>query len=318
MKPNQKIGLLALIAVILTGTFLFFKLGNNWDYALPKRSYKIAAIVLTGFTIAFATTIFQTITNNRILTPNILGLDSLYMLLQTALLFVFGSSNLTFFNKNVNFFISTAMMVLFSSLLYRLLFRRAGSNLYMLLLMGLILGTFFQSMSSFMQVLIDPSEFLRVQDMMFASFQNIQSDLLVISVIAILGTLIWYRPNMKYLDALSLGRDNAINLGIEVEPLVKKSLFVVAVLISISTALVGPITFLGLLVINLAHQFMKTYQHRYLLASSALFSIIALVGGQLLVERVFQFSTTVSVMINFIGGIYFLYLLLKENRRVRS
>ncbi|WP_044640658.1 iron chelate uptake ABC transporter family permease subunit [Risungbinella massiliensis] len=318
MKPNQKIGLLAITAVILIVTFLFFKLGNNWDYALPKRSYKIAAIVLTGFAIAFATTIFQTITNNRILTPNILGLDSLYMLLQTALLFVVGSSNLTFLNKNVNFFISTAIMILFASLLYQVLFRRAGSHLYLLLLVGLILGTFFQSMSSFMQVLIDPNEFLQIQDKMFASFSNIQSDLLYISVIVIIVTLIWYRPNMKYLDALSLGRDNAINLGIEVEPLIKKSLFVVTVLISISTALVGPITFLGLLVINLAHQFMKTYQHKYLLASSALFGIIALVGGQLLVERVFEYSTTVSVMINFIGGIYFLYLLLKENSSVRS
>lgn len=113
---------------------------------------------------------------------------------------------------------------------------------------------------------------------------------------------------------LSLGKEQAVNLGVDYDFIVKRLLVLVAVLVSISTALVGPITFLGLLVANLAHEFMRTYRHTYLIAGSMLISVIALVGGQLIVERVFTFSTTLSVIINFIGGSYFFYLLLKENR----
>ena len=88
---------------------------------------------------------------------------------------------------------------------------------------------------------------------------------------------------------------------------------IVAILVSVSTALVGPITFLGLLVVNLAREFLNTYEHKYLFIGSSLISIVALLGGQLLIERVFNFSTPISVVINLIGGVYFLYLLLKEN-----
>ncbi len=113
---------------------------------------------------------------------------------------------------------------------------------------------------------------------------------------------------------MSLGRDTAINLGVPYDSIVKKMLVIVAVFISISTALVGPITFFGLIVANLSYQFFKTYKHTTLITGAILMSVIALVGGQWVVERVFTFSTTLSVIINFIGGVYFIYLLLKERK----
>ncbi|MDV5703304.1 iron chelate uptake ABC transporter family permease subunit, partial [Acinetobacter baumannii] len=111
-----------------------------------------------------------------------------------------------------------------------------------------------------------------------------------------------------------LGRDNAVNLGVNYDSLVKKMLILVAVFISVSTALVGPITFFGLIVANLSYQLFGTYKHKILISGAGLISVIALVGGQWVVERVFTFSTTLSVIINFIGGVYFIYLLLKESR----
>ncbi|ERI06686.1 iron chelate uptake ABC transporter family permease subunit [Aneurinibacillus aneurinilyticus] len=314
MKHNAKIGALAAFSVLLIAIFLFIKVGNNWDYVLPRRGLKVLAIVITGSAIAFSTVVFQTITNNRILTPSIMGLDSLYMLIQTFVIFIFGSTNLTVANKNINFVICVGLMVLFSGVLYKVLFKREGQNIYFLLLMGLILGTLFQSLSTFMQVLIDPNEFQIVQDKMFASFNNVNTDLLLIAIIAILGIAIYFSRFIKYLDVLSLGRDQAINLGVDYDYVVKRLLIVIAIFVSISTALVGPITFLGLLVVNVAHEFLKTYQHKYLIFGSVFISIIALVGGQLIVERVFTFSTTLSVIINFIGGVYFIYLLLRERK----
>lgn len=314
MNHRVKIIFLAIFTVLLIAIFIFTKVGNNWDYILPSRGMKILAIILTGGAIAFSTIVFQTITSNRILTPGIIGLDSLYMLVQTFLIFVFGSGNLTIINKNINFILSVGLMVLFTGVLYKVLFKREGQNIYFLLLMGLIFGTLFQSLSTFMQVLIDPNEFQVVQDKMFASFNNINTDLLMIASISVLAITLYFLRFAKYLDVLSLGREQAINLGIDYDHVVKRLLIIIAILISIATALVGPITFLGLLVANVAYEFLKTYKHKYLIVGSIFISIIALIGGQLIVERVFTFSTTLSVIINFIGGVYFIYLLLRENK----
>ncbi|WGU93989.1 iron chelate uptake ABC transporter family permease subunit [Paenibacillus dendritiformis] len=314
MGYKAKTGVLAVLALTLIGLFLFFKLGDNWDYVLPKRTIKVLAIVLTGASIAFATTVFQTITNNRILTPSILGLDSLYMLIQTIVIFVFGSKTLMMMNSNVDFLVSVGLMVVFSGLLFKLIFKGENQNIYFLLLIGIIFGTFFGSMSTFMQVLIDPAEFMIVQDKMFASFNHVNTKLLLMGGVLLLLVTLYFLRFIKYLDVLALGREQAINLGVNYDYVVKRLLFIVTVLISISTALVGPITFLGLLVVNVTYQFLKTYRHSYLIAGSVLISIIALVGGQLIVERIFTFSTTLSVIINFVGGVYFIYLLLKENK----
>ncbi|PLT33953.1 iron chelate uptake ABC transporter family permease subunit [Bacillus sp. V5-8f] len=314
MHKKTKMGILAAIAVILIIIFLFTDMGNYWGYVLPNRSIKILALVLTGAAIAFSTVVFQTITNNRILTPGIIGLDSLYMLIQTFLIFAFGASDLSVMNKSINFLVSVGLMVLFAGVLYKFLFKREGQNIYFLLLVGLVMGTLFQSFSSFMQVIIDPNEFQIIQDRMFASFNNINTDLLILSFVLMVAVFIYFWKFVKFLDVLSLGKEQAINLGVDYNYVVKRLLIVVAILISIATALVGPITFLGLLVVNVAYQFIKTYQHTYLILSSIFISIIALVGGLLIVERVFTFSTTLSVIINFIGGAYFIYLLLKENK----
>ncbi|KAA9020010.1 iron chelate uptake ABC transporter family permease subunit [Niallia endozanthoxylica] len=313
MRNWTKIGILLLATAILIAIFLFTDIKGSWDYVLSKRTEKIAAMVLTGAAIAFSTVVFQTITNNKILTPSIIGLDSLYMLIQTVLIFAFGSMN-SLMSKNINFFISIALMGVFVGILYKIIFKREGNNLYFLLLIGIIFGTFFQSITSFMQVLIDPNEFMRIQDKMFASFNNINGDLLLISFILIILVTLYFLQFAKYLDVISLGKEQAINLGVDYDRIVKRLLIVVAILISISTALVGPITFLGLLVVNVTYQLFNTYKHSFLIFGSILVSIISLVGGQLIVERVFTFSTTLSVIVNFIGGVYFIYLLLKQRK----
>ncbi|MGY3718142.1 iron chelate uptake ABC transporter family permease subunit [Sutcliffiella cohnii] len=315
MQLKWKISGLIIVSVALILTYLFIGLGSNWGYVLPRRGMKILAIVITGGTIAISTVVFQTITNNRILTPSLLGLDNLYILIQTFIIFLFGSTSFLLINKNVNFIISILLMVLFSLVFYKILFKREGNNIYFLLLVGIIFGTLFDSASTFMQVLIDPNEFMVVQDRMFASFNNVQTDLIFIAIGVLVLVGLYFMKFANYLDVLSLGKDEAINLGVDYDYAVKRLLIVIAILVSISTALVGPIIFLGLLVANVSYEFLKTYKHKYLLIGSVFISIIALVGGQLVVERVFTFSTTLSVIINFIGGVYFIYLLLRGTKK---
>ncbi|MBY0121301.1 iron chelate uptake ABC transporter family permease subunit [Bacillus sp. S/N-304-OC-R1] len=314
MRNSIKMIILVVIAILFSGIYLFHELNGSFDYALPRRGIKVLAMVLTGISIAYATVVFQTIAHNRILTPSIMGLDSLYLLGQTFVIFFLGSGHLLVVNRQLNFFLSVVAMIVFALLLYKLLFKSGKRPIYFLLLVGIIIGTFFSSISMFLQVLIDPNEFLRVQDRMFASFNNVNADLVWIAFIIITIVLVIGWRSMNYLDVLSLGRDHAMNLGVPYDQIVKRMLVLVAILISVATALVGPITFFGLIVANLSYQFFKTYKHTILISGAMVMSVIALVGGQWVVERIFTFSTTLSVIINFFGGVYFIYLLLKESR----
>src|SRR5699024_1717856 len=239
-------------------------------YILPRRILKVVAIILTGGAIAFSTTVFMTITNNRILTPSIMGIDQLYILTQTFIIFLFGSRSLVMMNSSLNYLVSIGVMIVFSLVFYRLLFTGERNNIYFLLLIGMILGTFFSSFTSFMQVLIDPNEFMVAQDSMFASINNVNTDLVYLSIILLIGVVIYFLSFYKYLDVLALGQDHAVNLGVPYHYVVKRLLIIVAILISIATALIGPLTFLGLLVVNIAHEFLKTYRHSYIITGSIL------------------------------------------------
>lgn len=314
MRNSTKMLILAVLALLFCGLYLFHGLNGSYDYALPRRAVKVLAMVLTGVAVAYSTVIFQTITHNRILTPSIMGLDSLYILLQTVLVFFFGSASFVLINQQFNFLLSVGAMVLFALLLYYFLFGKGNRPIYFLLLVGIIIGTFFSSISTFLQVMIDPNEFMRVQDKMFASFNNINGELVWWALAILVLTIIIGWRYIRELDVLSLGRETAINLGVSYETIVKLMLILSSVLIAVSTALVGPITFFGLIVANLSYQFFHTFKHSILIAGAGLMSVIALVGGQWIVERVFSFSTTLSVIINFVGGVYFIYLLLKESR----
>ena len=315
MRQHKKIYILVLLVVVFSALFLVYGLNpNSYQYALSRRIPKLIAIAITGSGIAVSSVIFQTVTNNRILTPSVLGLDSLYNLFQTLIVFSLGSLNVALMGSNLNFLISGGLMIIFSLLLFKMMFRRENTNLFFLLMIGMVFGTFFSSISSFMQMVMDPNEFLIVQNKMFASFNNIESSLLGISIITMGATLFWVLKDAKKLDVLSLGKEQAINLGLDYDGLVKKMLVAVSILVSVSTALVGPITFLGILVTNLAYQMLKDYRHRIIIPTAISISLVALIGGQFLVERVFEFPTTIGVIINFIGGLYFIYILLKEER----
>lgn len=313
-KDNKKLLFLLGLTILFICLFLFQGLNaRNFDYNLSRRIPKIIAICLTGTSIAVSSMLFQTVTNNRILTPSILGLDALYNFGQTLCIFAFGIESLMMTDKRINFFVSVFIMLLGTIFLYKIVFKR-GQNIFTLLLVGTVVGTLFRSLSSFMSVLIDPNDFIVLQNKMYASFNNVNTDILLITIIIIIAVGIFIYKDISKLDVMLLGRENAINLGVDYDKLSKKILFVVSVLVAVSTALVGSITFLGILVVNLSYHLFSTYKHSYLLAGSSLISMIALITGQFIVERILNFSSTVSIIINFIGGIYFIYLLVKQAR----
>jgi iron complex transport system permease protein len=313
-KNSTKLIFLAVLAIICILFYAFYDIKGGFDYAFPKRMIRVEAMVITAIAIAYSTVVFQTITHNRILTPSVMGLDSMYQVVQTLIYFFAGSMSIWVLNKYLNFGAVIIAMVLFALILYRFLFRADKHPIYLLLLVGMILGTLLGSLVTFLQVLIDPVEYLSLQTRLFASFTTVKADLLYIAMGILFIAFIYGYRMMDKLDVMSLGRENAINLGVNYDRILMNSLILSSVLIATSTALVGPITFFGLIVANLSYQYLATYKHSVLILGASLMGIIALVGGQFLVEHIFELRTTLSVIINFVGGIYFIYLLLKESR----
>lgn len=309
--PQVVVGILLAAAVVAVCFFLFSELKGNVGYVLPRRALKVAAMLAVAVAVGVSTLVFQTVTANRILTPSIMGFDALYILVQTGMAFMLGAAAVVAAPPVAQFGVEVVLMVAFSALLYRWMFTGATRSIHLLLLVGIILGTLFRGASSLLQRLMAPSEFLILQDLFFASFNSVEPSLLAVSgvVIGVVAVLVWRARHI--LDVLALGRDVAVNVGVDHRRVVMWSLLGCSLLVAVSTALVGPVTFFGLLVVSLGYQLCRQFSHAWLLPIVVLLGSVALVGGQLVLERVFGFASALSVVIEFAGGILFLYLLLK-------
>ncbi|MCG8709037.1 iron chelate uptake ABC transporter family permease subunit [Brenneria sp. 4F2] len=312
LSSRHRLLLLGILSLGVMVIFMTINLGSNLGYILTHRGLMLVTMLLVAFAASASTVLFQTVTNNRILTPSIMGFEALFILIQSTLIFVFGSQGIPNLGVQGKFFLEAILMVLFSAVLYRWLFTGNRNNLHLVLLVGIICGTLFRSIASLMQRLLDPSEFAILQGRMFATFTRAAPELIGLSVAIslVVGVVIW-RMRFQF-DALALGRNTAINLGVDYKRSVTVILLLVSVLVAISTALVGPLTFLGFMVANLAYLMVGSSQHRFLLPAAFLLGIVALVGGQLVLEHLLNMSGALSVVIEFIGGSLFILLLLKK------
>ena len=169
----------------------------------------------------------------------------------------------------------------------------------------------FRSLTGFLQRMIDPNEYSMLQVASYARFNTIETDLLLIAApVTIIAVALAWRMR-RALDIVSLGTDVALDLGETPRRRQFQALTLVAVLVAVATAFVGPVAFLGLLVVSLAHGVLATPYHAYLLPAAALISITVLVGGQTVLERVLHLSTPLSVVVDVLGGAVFLFLVLR-------
>ncbi|PWI34750.1 ABC transporter permease [Vibrio albus] len=312
MADKYKLIILAVICILVMGLFLGSGLtADNYQYFLSIRTPKVLAMILAAIAVAQSSFVFQTITNNRILTPGIMGFDSLYLLIQ-VLVVIIGAGSHYILSPYINFSMSVLLMMGFSMMLFHFYFGRKPKNILMLLLIGVVFGQVFDSSMSFFTMIMDPNSFAFFQSNMFASFNNVDANLVYMTFIPLL-VLCWLLYRMSYsLDIFWLDKDNATSLGVDVHKITRHVLLITAFMIAISTALIGPVLFFGLLVSNLTREVLQSYQHRLLLIGCSLISVAVLLLGQWSVEHLFMFETTIGTIINFVGGIYFLSVLLRN------
>ncbi|WP_349236731.1 iron chelate uptake ABC transporter family permease subunit [Devosia sp. 919] len=314
-RPVLVLVLLSLLALVSIVCFMTLGAKGSWSFVIPFRGRKLLGLILVGYSVALSTVLFQTATNNRILTPSIMGFDSLYVLLQTSLVFFFGIGSLISLNPDLHFLLEMVVMIGFASALFSWLFVWQERSLHLLVLVGIVFGIMFRSVISFMQRLMDPNAFNVLQDSFFASFSRVDTDHLLFAYAVLAVVTIAVIRMIPVFDVLTLGRANAINLGVNYKRTITAMLIMVSVLVAVSTALVGPVTFFGLLVASLAHSLVGNSKHKYVLPTAVLLAVICLVGGQTVLERIFEFDTALSIIIEFLGGIVFIFLVLRRAGR---
>ncbi|MEB8324692.1 iron chelate uptake ABC transporter family permease subunit [Dietzia kunjamensis] len=308
----------ALAALVLSG--LPDTVGSRaWSYSLDRLSRHAVAIVLVSVAVGVSTVIFQTVTGNRILTPALMGFDSLYLLIQTMLVFFMIPRDAAVIGGLTSgglsgFLGQTAIMVVASTSLYLWLLGGRRTDIHLLLLVGVVFGVFFRSASSFLQRLLDPAAYLQVQDAMFASFRGVQLDVLVACGVIVVGGLVAVAILGRRLDVMLLGRDPAVALGVNHRRVTIVVLVVVSFLVSASTALIGPVMFFGLIVANAAYALLGTTLHRFTLPVASLLGVIALAGGEMVLGAL-GVESALSIVIEFAGGLLFLFLLLTNRAR---
>lgn len=310
---------LAAASVLLTGLLLgwdnpFEPFSERWWRISSMRASSIVVIALVTFAQAFATVPFQTVTNNRILTPSIMGFESLYVLAQTSIVFFFGTTSVVGLDGTTRFVLQSALMVTFAVLLYSWLLSGRFGNLHVMLLVGIILGAGMGSLSTFLQQMLDPSKFDILRARLYGSIGNANTDFLwiVIPVCLLAGGAIWMLAGR--LNVLALGSDISANLGLRHRRETMVVLTLVAVLMAMSTSLVGPMTFLGFLAATLAYALTDTYDHRRILPAAWLVAYLVLGGAYFLLRHVFSLVDTVTIVVELVGGILFLIVVFRKGR----
>ena len=263
-KNIIKLIVIALIAIIIVAAFLFIgvKFHNHklLRYAMKLRIPKVIAMIITAFAIGAATIIFQSVINNTIVTPCLLGMNALYTLIHTSVVFVLGSGSILFTNDNLSFLVDLVLMGIIATVVYSWLFKMTGHNVLYVLLVGTVLTSFFSSIQSTLTRVMDPNEYDTLLTSLVASFSNINSEIIIFSVIilALIGVI--FRKELALLDVITLGKEQAINLGVDYDRCIRRLLLAVTLCIAVATAMVGPISFLGLIIANISRQLLKTYK----------------------------------------------------------
>ncbi len=308
------VGAAALVVLILSWNNSYEPFSERWWRISNMRVSSIVVIALVTFCQSFATVTFQTATNNRIITPSIMGFESLYVLLQTAIVYFFGASGVLQFDPLSRFLLQSTMMVLFAVMLYSWLLSGRLGNLHIMLLVGIIIGAGLGSLSAFMQRMLDPNEFDILRARLFGNVGNANTDFLwfVIPICALAGAAIWLLA--RRLNVISLGADISNNLGLNHKRQVMLMLTLVAVLMAMSTSLVGPMTFLGFLTATLAYAVTDTYDHRRILPVAWLLGFLILGGAYFLLRHVFPIVDAVSIIVELVGGLTFLIVILRRGR----
>ena len=280
---------------------------------LSRSIPALIGMVVAAFLIAVISLSFQTTVDSKILAPSMIGFDAVFMGTQTFLVFLFGTTGEMFANPFVNYIISATVMVFVSFFMYRAILRRSKNNTIFLLMFGLVLSEIVSSGARYLQAIMSFYEFTQVQAAINVTINNMNIAIIymVVPLMVILAGIIIWRH--RTYNVMTLGAKQARGLGVDFEKELHLNLILIAIGMSLTTALIGSLTFLGLLAVNFARMLLKTHRHLPLFIASGLVAALALVFGQTIVELL-EGAVPVTVIINLVGCSWIFWHIIKDNR----
>ena len=321
-KKEEKNYWILLITLIVLGVFASYGLltfnnpvpidSPSFLPVVKRRMFALTAMIIAAVCQSLSTVTFQSITSNRIITPSLLGFEALYSTIHTSTIFFFGASAFINFSGIGSFVFQVVVMVLMCLILYGWLLSGKYGNLQLMLLVGVIMGTGLKSLSSFMRRLLAPSEFDILQARLFGSVNNADPEYFPLAIPVVIIAALLLLAYSKKLNVVSLGKDCSTSLGVKHQAHVIYALILVSILMSISTALVGPLTFYGFLVATLSYQAAPTYDHRYIFPMALAIGFLIITGAYFFMYHIFKAQGVVSVIIEMFGGIAFLIVILRK------
>ena len=290
----------------LTLTSLIDGHSEAWALLTLSRIPRLFAILLAGSGLSIAGLIMQQISQNKFSAPSTSGTIECAMLGYVLSLVVFGDGN------NIYFIFATAMLgtLIFVQFIQRIQFK----NVIFVPLIGIIFGNVVQSVANFIAYKYDA-----IQSMSgwgIANFANVlQGDfeLLYIAMPVAIASYLY----ATRISAAGMGKDFAINLGLNYQQVVILGVILVSIMSTSVVMIVGELPFLGLIVPNLVSHYFGDNLRKNIPLTALLGALVVLVCDIASRLIIFPYEIPISMLISIIGGSVFILLILRGQKHAR-
>lgn len=274
------------------------------------RLPRILMAIISGSALSIAGMLMQTLFQNPLAGPYVLGINS-----GSSLMVALGLlSGIGIFNSELGL-IGSALVGAFIFGLFILFTASFLRNQIGLLLFGVMLGSFVSSIITILEVGSHAESLKAFSLWSMGSLNGVSIQQLPIICIVFIFTCFLTIFIVKPLNILVLGEEEVRLMGYDVKKLRILVVFVTAVFTGLITAFCGPIAFVGLAVPNLTRMLFKTQDHMLLFVANLLFGAFFLLGCDVVT---ILFSDTLIIPINaltsLIGAPFVIYILISKLR----
>ncbi len=279
------------------------------------RIPRIISAILFGGALAISGFLLQTFFKNPIAGPYVLGISSGAKLFVGF--FILANVNFKFATtEGVGIFIAALAGSLLSMLLV-LLFARKIENISSLIVVGIMLGYIASAGTSLMITFAEQEKIANITIWSMGSFSGVTWNMIKISLVIIIPTIILIFTLSKPLEGYLLGESYAKSMGINIKVFRIILIFLSSVLSACVTAFAGPISFVGIAVPHLIRLTMKTSQPKFLIPGIFLLgSSFCLISDYFARTLFSPIELSISTVTSFIGAPIVIWLMLNRRRRI--
>ena len=281
---------------------------------LQIRLPRVLASAVVGAALAISGLMFQGLFRNPLADPYVIGSSGGAVLGACIGIFFFSQFSLLGFSATA--ILAFAGSVVTMAVVYSLARANGRTNVVTLLLAGFAVSTMLGYSSYFLEIFgsSSGSDHLILLSWLHGVIGIPRWTQLIVTTSLLLFAAMIAIPLMRRLNTLALGDEYAHQLGLRVEYTRVGIILTGSLLTAVSVSLGGLISFAGLIVPHVARLLLGP-DHVRLLPVTALSGAIFLVAADTLARSVFAPSEIpVGVLMAFLGGPFFLYLLRKTKR----